>query len=117
MEDLVGVVKLKSIIGTSAPGIGKSEFRIPLVVLSPSMHKTGIIALLIISTYRINSNTKSLHFLVNFMVDSYCSTAKIELNVFLLLQDKKKCLEEYFSKENSILLFKNIISYTIFAVR
>ena len=105
------------LIGTSAPGIGKSEFRIPLVVLSPSIHKTGITALLIISIYRINSNTKNLPFLVNFMVDSFCSTVKIKSNEFLLIEEEKKCLEEYSSKENSILLFKNIILYTIFAVR
>ena len=73
-----------------------SEFRIPLVVLSPSIHKTGIIALLIISIYRINSNTKNLPFLVNFMVDSFCSTVKIKSNEFLLIEEEKKCMEEYF---------------------
>ena len=98
VEDFAGVVELKSMIGTSAPGIGKSEFRIPLVVLSPSMHKIGIIALLIISIYRINSNTKNLPFLLNFMVDSLCSTVKIKSNVFLLIEEEKKCLERYFFK-------------------
>ena len=111
VEDFVGVVDLKSMIGTSAPGIGKSEFRIPLVVLSPSIHKTGIIALLIISIYRINSNTKNLPFLLNFMVDSFCSTVKIKSNEFLLIEEEKKCTEEYFFKNK--LYFLKISFHTL----
>ena len=48
MVDLVDLVEVE-IIGIIAPGVGKSAFKIPLLVWSESIHSIGVIALLIIS--------------------------------------------------------------------
>ena len=73
---------LSGMIGTSAPEIGNSAFRIPL--LGWSIHNTYPY-ILIISQYRISSNFKNLHFLVKFMVDILGSTIKIKYIFYVIL--------------------------------